>query len=245
MKSGKRRIVWITVILLLAVTASLFYNGILLFNNPSYELYPVRGIDVSRYQGDIDWEILSQQNISFAFIKATEGSSHVDQYFQINFENALKTSLRVGTYHFFSFDSSGKTQAENFILNVSKIDELLPPVVDFEFYSGKTMNPPDQHAVRTELNILLNELENHYGKKPIIYATEKTYDMYLSGYYATYDIWIRNILTKPKPLHDQTWVFWQYTNRGRLKGYQGEERFIDISVFNGTRDVFRRYGIFD
>ena len=54
--------------------AALFYNGVVLFNNPSNMEFPVRGVDVSSYQGTIDWNVLASQNIQFAFIKATEGN---------------------------------------------------------------------------------------------------------------------------------------------------------------------------
>ena len=77
--------------------------------------------------------------------------------------------------------------------------------------------------------------------KPIIYATEKTYELYLSGHYGAYDIWIRNVLTAPKPLADQEWSFWQYTNRERLPGYDGKEYYIDMNVFNGSSEEFVDY----
>lgn len=225
----------------IASFACLFYFGIFLFNNPSYEEYPVRGVDISSYQGEIDWDTLSNQGIHFAFIKATEGSSFIDNNFKKNFSNALTTELHIGAYHFFSFDSPGKTQAENFINTVPTNTAQLPPVVDFEFYGDNEKNPPNEEKTRDELNVLLNELENYYGKKPIIYATEKSYDMYLSGYYTLYNIWIRNVVTNPKELNDQTWTFWQYTNRARLDGYSGKEKYIDMNVFNGTVEEFNKY----
>ena len=231
----------ITVAAICGVIALLFYYGILHFNNPSKTQYPVRGVDISCYQGDIDWDVLSRQGIAFAFIKATEGSSFVDQCFEMNYRNALQTDLRVGAYHFFSFDSPGETQAENYIAHVPKADGTLPPVVDFEFYDGKGNDPPDPDDTRKELNVLLDRLEAHYGAKPVIYATEKSYNLYLSGHYEAYDIWIRSILTAPKPLENQTWTFWQYTNRKRLDGYEGTEYFIDMNVFNGSVDEFDNY----
>ena len=92
------------------------------------------GIDVSYHQGDIDWETLSRQGIDFAFIKATEGSGYADTYFRNNYKNAADTDIRIGAYHFFSFDSPGKTQAENFIRTVPVTDDMLPPVIDLEYY---------------------------------------------------------------------------------------------------------------
>ncbi len=70
------------------VYASCIYRGYLLFNNPSPEKYPVTGVDLSHYQGEVDWERLSQEPITFAYIKATEGSSHVDSRFAQNWEGA-------------------------------------------------------------------------------------------------------------------------------------------------------------
>ena len=229
------------IVIIAAVLASLFYFGALKFNNPSWTEYPVRGVDVSAYQGEIDWAVLSEQGISFAFIKATEGSSFVDACFEANFEGALETDLRVGAYHFFSFDSPGETQADNYIATVPAMDGLLPPVVDFEFYGDKERNLPDQNETRAELDALLDRLESHYGAKPIIYATEKTYRAYLADHYKAYDIWIRNVYAAPKPLENQAWTFWQYTNRERLNGYSGTEYFIDMSVFNGSKDEFENY----
>ena len=228
---------FITVGLVLCV---LVYNGIILLNNPSENEYPVRGVDVSSYQGEIDWEILSKENIDFAFIKATEGSTHTDKYFDSNFKNALKTNLAVGAYHFFSFDSAGKTQAEHFISVVPKTNGMLPPVVDVEFYADKEKNPPSKEIVIKELNAIINILENHYGVKPIIYTTEKAYNLYINEAFDDYDLWIRNVISKPNK-NITGWKFWQYTNRKRLNGYKGEEKFIDLNVFNGTRKEFSAY----
>ena len=125
------------ILVILIIIITLWYNGIIIFNYPSKEKYKIRGIDVSAYQGNIDWNILSNQEIDFAFIKATEGSSFVDEKFKENYENAIKTNLKIGAYHFFSYDSEGSTQADNFIKNVPKTEEMLPPVVDIEFYGDK------------------------------------------------------------------------------------------------------------
>ncbi len=226
--------------ILCAIFAMLIYNGNILLNNPSEEDYPVRGVDVSSYQGKIDWQILSKENIDFAFIKATEGSSHTDKYFQSNFKDALETNLKIGAYHFFSFDSSGATQADNFISNVPAVSGMLPPVVDVEFYADKNKNPPTKEAIDKELKILLNKLEDYYGIKPIIYTTEEVYELYVANTYDDYDLWIRNVITKPNSEIRQ-WKFWQYTNREVLNGYIGDEKYIDMNVFNGTYEDFKNY----
>lgn len=229
------------VILALGTWFLLVWNGILFLNNPSREQYPVRGVDVSSYQGEIDWQKLASQDISFAFIKATEGSSWVDEKFSYNYAQAREAGLRVGAYHFFSYDSPGRTQAENFIEVVEKFPGMLPPVIDIEFYGDKEANPPEPAQVRSQLDVLITMLEDHYGRKPILYATGKSYTLYLADRYEECDIWIRNVLTNPKLPDGREWTFWQYTDRRRLDGYQGQEDDIDLNVFCGTEEEFRRY----
>lgn len=219
----------------------LVWNGIILLNGRSAAQFEIKGVDVSSYQGDIEWNILSSQNISFAFIKATEGSSHVDKNFAKNFEEAQKTSLAVGAYHFFSYDSEGKTQAENFINTVVPFEGMLPPVIDLEFYGDKEKNPPERSEVEKQLKTMLIMLEEHYHQKPIIYATEKSYALYLSNDYVDYDIWIRNVISKPKLSDSRDWTFWQFTNRDKLDGYKGEEKYIDVNVFHGSIEEYVAY----
>lgn len=220
----------------------LVWNGVILLNRPSEAVYPVRGVDVSSYQGDIDWEVLSGQGIQFAFIKATEGSGFVDEHFAYNYAGAQKNGLRTGAYHFFSYDSPGEAQAENFIRTVEKTEGMLPPVIDIEFYGDKEANPPAREAVQEQLDAMIKKLEEHYAVKPILYATEKSYQLYIDGAYDEYDIWIRNVITAPALSDGRKWTFWQYTNRARLDGYQGEERYIDLNVFCGDLKEFERYG---
>lgn len=227
---------------LCGIAALLLFHGVIWFQYPSKTIYPVRGVDVSAYQGEIDWETLAEEDIHFAFMKATEGSTFVDKRFSYNWKQAHKTDLRVGAYHFLSFDSPGTTQAEHYISVVSKQEDMLPPVVDLELYGKYGKAPPSQELTDKILGDFLVAVEEHYGLRPIIYATHKTYDLYLKDGYRNYDIWIRNLLFYPYLSDGRQWNFWQYSNRGRLKGYQGVERFIDLNVFHGTKEEFDAYG---
>lgn len=229
------------VILFGVIMFFLVSNGIILLNNPSREDFPVRGVDVSNYQGEIDWQKLSGEDIQFAFIKATEGSGYVDDKFTQNYENAQKTNIKVGAYHFFSYDSSGETQAENFINTVPKSDDMLPPVIDVEFYGDKKENLPNKEKTQKELGALIAKLEEYYEKTPIIYATEKSYKLYIADKYDSCDIWIRNVYMKPSLSDGREWTFWQYTSKEQLSGYSGDEKFIDMNVFNGSESDFESY----
>ena len=215
--------------------------GVLHLNNPSAERYPVRGVDVSRYQGDIDWPVLAGQGIEFAFIKATEGSGYVDPRFATNLDAATAAGLRVGAYHFFSFESPGANQARNVIATVPKRDGLLPVAIDLEYYGGYWTSPAPVGDVRRELGVLIERLTVHYGTAPIVYTTAEAYDRYFSGAFDGVQIWIRDVWREPRLSDGRAWTFWQFSDRHRLDGYRGEEPFIDLNVFAGSREEWDAY----
>lgn len=229
------------VVFSLCALSALVLGGKIIPNRLFAAGYSVKGVDVSAYQGTIDWNKLSAQDIDFVFIKATEGSAFVDSSFAYNYAEAQDTDLRVGAYHFFSYDSGGDTQADNFIRTVEPCGGMLPPVIDLEFYGDKRENPPPQADVRRELDVFIEKITEYYGMKPVIYATEKSYELYLEGTYEEYDIWIRNVYMPPGLPEGREWTFWQYTDKGRLEGYQGDEKYIDMNVFCGTREEFEKY----
>ena len=152
---------------LLMALGALGWAGILRPNQLVVSRYAVRGVDVSEYQGTIYWNKLSAGQ-DFAFIKATEGSSHQDPAFAANFQGAAEAGLLSGAYHFFSFESPGETQAENFLQTVGSLSGRLPPVVDVELYGRFKKEPPALEDVRAKLDPLLAALESHYGAKPIL-----------------------------------------------------------------------------
>ncbi|WP_346727968.1 GH25 family lysozyme [Pseudoflavonifractor sp. MCC625] len=203
--------------------------------------WQVFGVDVSTYQGEVDWTSLAGQGVDFAFIKATEGSGLKDVRFAENWSGSQAAGIRPGAYHFFSYDSPGETQAQNFIETVPVTPGSLPPVVDIEFYGSYLDEPADAASTKAILDPLLEALEEHYGVKPILYATYRSYQLYLSGReYQDYPLWISSPLVAPL-LHD--WDFWQYSHAARLEGYQGREQRIDLNVFRGSRKVFDAFGI--
>ncbi len=223
----------------LGILAFLIYYGIVQMNYPSSKKYPIRGVDLSHYQGNIDWTVLSEQGIDFAYIKATEGSSHEDSQFQKNWSEASATDLRIGAYHFFSFESSGLTQAENYISKVCEVDNMLPPAVDVEPYGQYVELASDNTTVLENLRLWLQTIENYYGVKPIIYTTQAYYDT-IQSHFSEYDIWIRSVFTAPSK--KISWKIWQYSNRMRVDGYYGDERYIDMNAFSGTKEEFEAYG---
>lgn len=233
----------IAMILVIGVLLPLIY-GIDLYKE-SKELinsedsdFEVFGVDVSSYQGEVNWDTIYSQGIDFAYIKATEGSGHVDPLFKYNFEQASEAGLAVGAYHFLSFETTGKEQAENFIATVPKVEGMLPPVVDVELYGDYVDNPPSAEEVHNILDEFIVEIESYYGVEPIIYVNEKSYRMYIKGYYDDYKLWISNYSVNPKLFGHRDWTFWQYSETGILKGYSGSQAYIDLNVYHGTQEEF-------
>lgn len=238
--SGK--IKWICALVVFSLAAAFLTAGIMILRkelkiNPIFaRKYEIHGVDVSHYQGTIDWQTLSQQGLDFAVIKATEGSTHIDDRFDENWQAAEQTHLYLGAYHFFSFDSEGDRQAASYIETVGSLDGKLAPVVDVEYYGTKKSNPPERAEVIKKLKDLLDTLEQHYQIKPIIYTTFTVYNDYIKGEFEGYPLWVRSIYCPPAVLFGNKWSFWQYMDTAMLEGYVGDQKYIDVNVFNGTRE---------
>ena len=130
-------------LVVLAVALVLTERGVLWPNRLVAAHYEVRGIDVSSYQGDIDWPTIAKQGVDFAYVKATEGSSFTDERFEANLRGAREAGLLVGAYHFFSFESRGRSQAEHIVATVPADGDLLPVAIDVE-PTGLQGGPPDR-----------------------------------------------------------------------------------------------------
>ena len=237
-KMRRTILAWCGLLAVCMVLVLLVISGRLWFNMPSRSRYPVRGVDVSHYQGTIDWETIAAQDMTFAFIKATEGSGTVDECFASNWENARKAGIYAGAYHFFSFDSGGDTQAENFIATVPFAEDAMPPVIDLEYYRSHDL--PATETVQENLRIMLDALTRYYGKTPIIYTTNQCYEEYLKDTDMEYILWIRSVFTPPSSALEPAWSFWQYNPRGLLEGYEGDEQFIDLNAYRGTMEDFTK-----
>jgi lysozyme len=211
--------------------------GFIQFNYPSKNAYPVRGIDISHHQGTIDWEVLSKEDISFVYMKATEGGDFKDREFLDNWANAKSNNLYTGAYHFFTFCRPGSEQAKNFIDTVPHDDNSLPPAIDFEF-SGNCKMRPGKEEVLQEIRIMVKLIEETFNKKPIFYVTYDAYDQYLKGEINDYSIWVRDVFFHPRLTDRRSWLIWQYSASGRINGIQGP---VDLNVFCGSKSEFTSF----
>ena len=204
-----------------------FYPGFDISLPTGYDLH---GIDVSRYQHVINWQEVKEMEadgvkITFAFIKATEGGSHVDAQFARNWLEAGRVGIIRGAYHFFVPGRDAKRQAKNFtqIVNLQRGD--LPPVLDVEKSGRLTVE-----KMREDVRTWLLEVESNCGVKPVIYTNISFYEKYFSTGFEAYPLWIAHYLEPRKPRIDKQWIFWQHSETGRVNGIRAR---VDFNVFNG------------
>jgi lysozyme len=211
------------------------------FEGGSPNAYPVHGVDVSKYQGDINWRTLKSRGVSFAFIKATEGGDHVDEAFKKYWRGAKRAGIPRGAYHFYYFCTTAHKQAVWFINNVPRDSTALPPVLDAEWNHGsKTCKKkPAPGKVLSAFKIFLKLLERHYKKRPIIYTSPDFYQDTLKNGFGRYTFWLRSVTSHPsRKFGRQRWKFWQYTGTGLTPGVKGK---IDLNAFNGSMGAFNRW----
>lgn len=200
--------------------------------------YSIHGIDVSYYQGKINWEKVREMkdedvSIKFAFIKATEGLMKVDPYFQRNWREAPKAGIVCGAYHYFKPSKSGKWQARFFLQNVRAEKGDLPMVVDIE-----ELNGTEPEAMRKELMAFLKHVESKTGIRPLIYTNIVFYRDYLRGYVDDYYLWIAHYYKKKLHVAKGTpWKFWQHTDKATVSGIN---HVVDMNIFKGDSAEFER-----
>lgn len=185
----------------------------------------VWGIDLSHHQADIDWDLLKEQKPYFVYLKATEGSTHIDRKYSKNYKEARKSGIKVGSYHFFSYTSSGSTQAAHFLQFAHYKSGDLPLVLDAEFRN----NMPAPGIVRAELIAFLKAVTTKTGRKPIIYCDYDYYLKYLDGFLKNeHQLWICDYRHEP----DAKWLIWQTTDKFKMPGVKGN---VDFNIFNGSK----------
>ena len=202
--------------------------------------YPVHGIDVARFQNDINWRSARQAGVRFVFMKATEGGDLLDPKFKENWREAKRAGVRRGAYHFYYFCTSPEVQARWFIENVPKSKGALPPVLDMEWnpFSPTCQKRPPAKEVRQLMRRFMDIIEHHYDQRPVIYSTPRFFrENELET--MTEEFWLRTTVKTPSQAYPgQNWRFWQYSSTGLIPGIEKE---VDLNLFNGTQTEWERW----
>lgn len=190
----------------------------------------VFGIDVSHYQGKIDWEAVKNDNtdfpLGFVFVRATAGRDGLDSEFKNNWKGAKVSGYLRGAYHYYRPDENSLKQADNFIKNVKLKKGDLPPVLDIE----KIPNRQNLDSLKMGLKRWLTKIERHYGIKPVVYSGESFYTDFLKKEFEGYDLWIANYSFFEDRIRKE-WLFWQFTDKAILEGINTN---VDVDIYNGS-----------
>lgn len=232
MMSSKRReltvaLVFILTLALLILTSVWAWRQFM--TSPPYvdpERYPVRGIDVSRHNGMMNLDAAADDGIEFIFIKASEGITHRDENFRINYDKARHAGMKIGAYHFFRFDKDGVEQAKNLLRTIGRRPLDLGVAVDVESHSNPEGIAPE--TVIQRLSRMVDYL-NLRGYRVTFYTNRDGYNDYLAASFPGYPLWICSFSETPI---NAEWTFWQFNHKGRVSGIRGD---VDINVFCGDR----------
>ncbi len=191
------------------------------------------GVDVSHYQGKIDWTkmhtIYNLYPINFAFIRSSMGTSSIDETFEENWEGAKENNILRGAYHFYRPDENSTLQAQNFIAKVKLKNGDLPPVLDIETLPKTQSMDRLVEGIKNWCKIV----EEHYDVKPIIYTSDKYFEDYLQNHFEGYIIWIANYNFWVQEMKGH-WDFWQFTEKATIDGVKRYK--VDVNIYNGTID---------
>ena len=206
--------------------------------NPSRAAYPVRGIDVSRHQGTIDWNALQAAGLDFVYMKATEGGDWTDPKFTRNWREAGAQGLARGAYHFYTFCRPWDEQLAH-ALAVLPDEHELPFVVDVE-YGGNCEGYESREAIQLGLDRFISAATDSLGYPPAIYAVHRGFPDFVKGRYMDSPLWLQHVVWEPSAGDGRDWSVWQYSVRGRLPGIEGP---VDLNVFNGDAEAFRSFRV--
>lgn len=195
------------------------------------------GVDLSHHNGQIDWKLLSQTDIEFCFLKATESRTVKDETFSHNWDMAKTSGILRGAYHFYRPDVDAISQVDNF-LSLTKFHYLptdLPPVLDWELKGT--------HELSTQISGAMTWLimvERALKKLPIIYTSPSVFtEIGNPAQFKQFPLWLAHYTLKPEPKIPkpwEKWAFWQYSESGHVSGIKGP---VDMNWFNGSLDELK------
>lgn len=209
---------------------------------PNASAATVEGIDVSHWQGSINWTAVRSAGIQFAYMKATEGTSFRDASFNTNYPRAYYAGVIRGAYHFaLPNRSSGATQADFFASHGgawSADNRTLPGALDIEYNPyGSTCYGLSQTSMVNWIRDFINRYHARTTRWATIYSTTNWWSTCtgnFGGFASNNPLWLARYASTAGtlPRGFPFYTIWQYTSTGRVSGVSG---YVDRDHFNGTR----------
>ncbi|WP_158077222.1 GH25 family lysozyme [Caenibacillus caldisaponilyticus] len=196
----------------------------------------LKGIDVSHWQGMIDWKKVRAAGIDFVFIKATEGKTVVDPNFERNARDAARAGLNVGFYHFarFASEADAVKEADHYLQTICGFRPVLPHVLDLETAQGL-----DKARLSACARVYLDRVAAGTGEEVMIYTNTNFAKRHLTEALRNVPLWIAHYGVR-RPGENGIWKEWrvfQYSNEGRLPGIKGR---VDLNVRVPEEETKRR-----
>jgi lysozyme len=191
------------------------------------------GIDVSKWQGDVDWNAARKAGVRFAFARATYGENTVDGTFARNFQEMKAAGILRGAYHFYVIGQDPEKQARLFLETASLSPGDLAPALDLEREDKSSTPIPDRATLGAAVQTWLDIVERSTGCKPFIYTNASFWNQYMPATFGAYPLWIAHWGAKAPTLPKgfTNWVLWQYSNTGNVNGVQGA---VDLDRSSGS-----------
>lgn len=186
------------------------------------------GIDVSHFQGTVNWAEVAASGACFAFVKATEGITYVDPQFSVNWPAMKEAGLLRGAYHFYEPADDPASQAQHFLSTVTLETGDLPPVLDVETNGGVSSS-----QLWSGVSTWLQYVQTATGRQPIVYTAPGFWDANSPSLALTsYPLWLADYASQPTlPNGWSAWQFWQHSQTGTVPGVSTS---VDLDLFNGT-----------
>ena len=196
------------------------------------------GIDVSRWQGAINWQTVAASGYKFAVIRATVSHHYTDPRFYINWEGAKNAGLLVSAYHVIKPDHPAAAQIERLFNVLDNRRADFPLVLDVELDRGKT-----KAEITESVRQCLQLMKERDGRPPIVYTGKWFWDDFVSSSskWAGYDLWAAHyeVAQPTLPRGWSEWKFWQYSETGRVAGVGSQN--TDLNWFNGSYEALQAY----
>lgn len=202
----------------------------------------LRGIDVSKWQGDIDWKKVSMSGIDFAMIRSSFGNMHTDEKLAENVAGCEKYGIPYGFYHYSYADSvkEARKEARYFLSVIKKYSPEYPLVLDIENEHFKKMS---RKQVTNIIVAFVKELENA-GYYASVYSFANFFNDYVDmSKIQNYDIWIAcwGDEERLNSFYDGPYGMWQYSATGSVNGIDGE---VDLDyAYKDYAERIRKQGL--
>ncbi len=211
-----------------------------LFSLPVYaQTDSVHGIDLSHFNGDVEWSVLQEleNRPHFIVFKATEGVDYLDPAFKKHWVAARKHGFIRGAYHFFVAHDDPIAEAQWYIKNVPLQQGDLYPIVDVE--RAKKNEKP---GLKKRLQQFLSLIKKHYGVSPIVYTGPHFWNTYIGESLHDGELWIAQYeVDEPSiPTGWKAWSFWQFTQEGKVSGVA---KPVDMNRFSHSQREFEQFRI--